>query len=706
MSVYGDMGSSLMSARGYDSDAQYIGTPRHLEPLNTSPNSPAFRGMELNDLIEGSRERNASELWTDNRVQTHPNGPGPPFGMHFIPTPPGSMRGQPRGAHAKPSMEGTSSQSVPSLGNGGSGHRDAFTKSLPSLHPSQEIASSQEHLRARDGVVGGSGENLQSLVADWAQYLGGSPQGYRTASSGSVHNQPQEILVSKRRQQPGSQRTVHEFRAPRLGDMGISQRVAGTDMGSGQTSINPSMSDLAHPKRYGSLMASQENVLSSVKSGASTIVGVEAHKQAMLHKRDVSSFYSRQSSNPSGEASPVTQSLRACAENSRGNMPIIHQDMRDKAHVIDNQQYLRTELRMGRFVEQFGDSNLTLVQDQDMSSEMAGQRKVSPGWMTGGRRMGYGYTMVDNAEREPTHIDGIDSPLPNGGWRKQTPEPTPSNVQTREMNGSLQHQTDMAQSTHSGSPEQSPICHSPDNRRLSNPKNPTKALGGPISTPDLWARMKSRSVRASRHAPLAVDLAADQMAARSSHSPIAVREQQKAPTLSKGVDYVEDTESFLGRWTKNSLFKDMQPQPLKANKVNGFQSEERQPFQEGSPSVQRRFSMDQTNRPQSVYFDSGNTGSADQVEETPTRSQSGRWILRFSRNRESQRRSNLHPKEPSQDSSVQYQDREHQGLGRTNSTRSEMAEELASAYQECIEMPGAFRGSKWASRTSLVVEAE
>jgi hypothetical protein len=459
------------------------------------------------------------------------------------------------------------------------------------------------------------------------------------------------------------------------------------------------MSDLPHPKRYGSLMASQENVLSSAKSGASTIVGVEAHKQAMLHKRDASSFYSRQSSNPSGEASPVAQSLR-------GNMPIIHQDMRDKAPVIDNKQYMRTELPKGRFVEQFGDSNLTLVQDQDMSSEKAGQRKVSPGWMTGGRRMGYGYTMVDNAEREPSHIDGTDSPLPNGGWRKQTPEPTPSNVQTREMNVSLQHRTDMAQSTHSGSPEQGPICHSPDNRRLSNPKSPTKALGEPVLTPDLWARMKSRSVRAYRHAPLAVDLAADQMAAGSSHSPIAVREQQKAPTLSKGVDYVEDTETFLDRWTKNSLFKDMQPQPIKANKVNGFQSEERQPFQEGSPSVQSRFSVDQTNRPQSVYLDTRNNGSADQVEETPTRSRSGRWILRFSRNRESQRRSNLHPKEPSQDSSVEYQDREHQGLGRTNSTRSDMAEELASAYQECIEMPGAFCGSKWASRTSLVVEAE
>jgi hypothetical protein len=476
-------------------------------------------------------------------------------------------------------------------------------------------------------------------------------------------------------------------------------------MGSGHTSTNPSMSDLAHPKRYGSPMASQENVLSSEKPGASAIVGVEAHKQAMLHKRDVSSFYSRQSSNPSGEASPVAQSLRARPEIFRGNMPIIHQDMLGKAPVIDNKQYLRTESPKGRFVEHFGDSNLTLVQDQAMSSEMAGQRKVSPGWMTEGRRMGYGYTMVDNAEGEPSHIDGTDSPLPNGGWRKQTPEPTPGNVQKREMNGSLQYRTDMAQSTHSGSPEHGPICHSPDSRSLSNPKSPTKALGEPILTPDLWARIKGRSVRDYRHAPLAVDLAADQTAARSSHSPMVVREQQKAPALSKGVDYVEDAETFLGQWTKNSRFKDIQPQPLKVND-NSFKSEQRQPFQEGPPPVQCRFSMDQTNRPQSVCFDPRNNGSADKVEETPTRSRSGRWILRFSRSREGKRRSNLHPKEPFQDSSVQYQDSGHQGLGRANSTRSDMAESLASAYQECIEMPGAFCGSKWASRTSLVVEAE
>jgi hypothetical protein len=544
-------------------------------------------------------------------------------------------------------------------------------------------------------------------MADWDQYMRGIPQGYRTASSGSVYNPSQEILVLKTRRQPSSGRTAHEARVPRLGDMNISQKVAGTAMGSGQTSANPSKLDLAYPYKFGVPLMSQENVLASANSEASIIVGVEAHKEAMLHKRDVSSFYSHQSENPSGEVSPSAQSLRPRPVNIRDNMPIIHQDLVDKASGFGNKQFMRNEPLRGRFVEQFGDSSVTLVQDQDVSGEMVGQRKVSPGWMTGGRRMGYGYTMVANAEGGGPHVDGAGIALPNGGWRQRTPEPTPGSIQTQEMTVSFQHGADMAKSTHLGSPEQAPSNISSDSRCYSTRQSSDKALDEPLLTTDLWARIKSHSVRGHDHAPLAVHLAEDQMAAESSRGSVPVREQLKVPAPSKGVDYIEDAETFLGRWKKNSRNEmQLRPKPFKVNKANAFKSEERQSFQEGPPPVQRRFSMDQTNRPQSVYFDSRNVESADQLEETPTSSRSGRWILRFSRNREGKRRSEFHPGEPSQESSVQHQDSGHRELGRINSTRSDMAEELASAYQECIEMPGAFYGSKWASRTSLVVEAE
>ncbi|KAJ5747709.1 uncharacterized protein N7511_009405 [Penicillium nucicola] len=691
-----------MSARGYDSDAQCIGTPQHLSPLNASPINPTFRRMGLNDIIERSREREDSELWAENGVQTHANGREPPFGMHFVPTPPGSLRGRPRVTRAKPATA-TSSQSVPSLGDSRSGQQNSFTKSLPSLHPSQEIVPGQEHLRARDGVVGSSAENLQGLGADWLQYMGGSPQGYRTASSGSIYNPSQDLSVSKTRPQPSSHRTDHEPRVPCLGDMGISQRLAGTALGSGQTSANTSASDVTHQNKYGSFMASQENVASSSKSEASTIVGLEAQKQAMLHKRDVSSFYSRQSSNPSGEASPAAQSLRARPTNLRG-IPVFYQDMLDKTHV--NKPYPRKESPKGKFGEHFRDSNMISVQDQSTPSEIAGQRKVSPGWMTGGRRMGYGYSMVDNAEGEPRQVDGAGSPLPHGGWRNQTPEPTPGNIQMREMNASIQYQTGMTQSPGSGPPEQGPSGSPSDNRRFFTPRSPDKALDEFISTPERWARIQGRSAQAYNSAPLPADLAADKMTVANPLGPIPIRDQQKEDFFRKGVDYVEDSETFLGRWTKNSRGKEIVPRPLKINKGNSFKSEQRRSSQELPPPVQHRFSMDQTNRPQSVYFDSRDDGGTDQVEETPTRSRSGRWILRFSRNRESKRRSNLPPKEPSQNSSMEYDDSGRQELGRTNSTRSDMAEELASAYQECIAMPGAFYGSKWASRTSLVVEAE
>lgn len=108
--MVGDMGSSLMSERGYDSDAQYIGSPQHADHLRASPGSPAVRRMGLHDLIEHSRERNDLEMWAGSASHDQPDSPGTPFGMHYIPTPTGSLRGH--SAHPNSATEGTGSQSV------------------------------------------------------------------------------------------------------------------------------------------------------------------------------------------------------------------------------------------------------------------------------------------------------------------------------------------------------------------------------------------------------------------------------------------------------------------------------------------------------------------------------------------------------------------------------------------------------------------
>lgn len=683
LSLVGDMGSSLMSARGYDSDAQCIGSPQHADHMRASPRSPAFRRMGLHDLIEYSRERNDLEMWAGANSHDQSDAPGTHFGMHCIPTPPGSLRGHT--AHSDSAAEGTGSQSVPSFKNERSGEQNTFTKPFPSFHTSQEELAppNQEHLRSREGFKGSSsGENLQNLVADWAQYMGSDPNDYRAASSISLAKEDPGITVSKTRQPTTSPGKYSESRVPHLGDLDLSHRLVGTSTGSGPPSANPSMSELPRLNRYGLQMVSQENFQSHERSGTSTIGDSEPQKQAASHQRDASSFYSRQSSNPSRGASAV-QSLRVHAANAMDSLPNIHTQMAAETGSVQNELEPVAEVMKSKFVEQLDAANWESPQVHGIFNGLNGagpQRRVSPGWMTGGRRMGYGYSLVDNVEDHPPAVGGNGSSLPNGSWHRDTSGPRP------------------------------------DSRQSPSNTSPTNATGEPVLTPTMWAKMKSHSVRDNRHAPLAVDLAGVGMAAGEVHrassscaqnieSPTSIKSptSAKTPTSAKSF-YIEDVdETFLSRWAKVSRSTHKQPQlDMYHDSTNG----RKVCTPDTSPLGERRFSMDQTNHQPSVYFDPSNGRSADRQTGEPSRSRSGRWIPKFSRNRGSKKRSNLPPKEPSEEPPVPYQERPSSDLGRANSTRSDMADELASAYQECIGMPGAFYGSRWASRTSLVVEAE
>ncbi|KAJ5193997.1 hypothetical protein N7472_006463 [Penicillium cf. griseofulvum] len=676
--MVGDMGSSLMSARGYDSDAQCIGSPQHAERMRASPRSPAFRRMGLHDLIEFSRERNDLELWTYARNHDQSDTPGTPFGMHYIPTPQGSLRGH--AAHPTSVAEGTGSQSVPSFKNQQSGERNMSTRSLPSLHASQKdlAPANQDHLRPREACIGSSnGENLQNIAADWAKYMGSSPNGYRAASSASLAREDPGIMVSKTRYPTSSPGTHSDSRVPHLGDLDLSHRLAGTSMGSGPPSANPSMSELPRANRYGPQMASQENFQPHEISRESTLAGSEPQKQSIQHQRDASSFYSRQSSNPSRGASAV-QSLRVHAANAMDSLPNIHAQMIAGTGSVQSELEPAAEILKSKFVEQLDAANWESPQLPGISNGANGatpHRRVSPGWMTGGQRMGYGYNLVDNAEDHPPTVGG---------------------------------RTDLASSALHFTPDHG--SKRSDSQQSPMNKSPTNAKGEPVLTPTMWAKMKSHSVRGDSHAPLAVDLATEGMGVGEARPASSIRAQHiESPTSAKTPSsarsfYIEDVdETFLSRWAKASRSTRKQSQPEKYDDSTHGRNVY---TPDASPLGERRCSIEETNGRPSMNFDPSNDRSVERFNGGPSRSRSERWMPSFSRNRESKRRSNLPLREPFQESSVQYQERPSSDLGRANSTRSDVAEDLASAYQECIGMPGAFYGSRWASRTSLVVEAE
>jgi hypothetical protein len=708
---YVDHGSSLMNAQGYDSDAQCIGTPQQVENAKGEPRSPTRR-MGLNDMIKRSQGANNLERWASASGQDQFDTPGASFGMHFVHTPPGSIKGRPAARHVKHAAESTGSRSTPSFNpscaNQRSGEQSTFAKSLPSLHVSHEELVPPNRGNAQSHTLSGSsGENLQNLVLGWTQYIDSNRNEYDAASSQSLPRPTPEIVISKIRQPTGYPSTHSETRTPYLGDLDLSHRGTEPNKASGPSSTDPSMSDRPRANRYGTRMPPQENIPSCDTSGISTIVGSESQKQAILHKRDVSSFYSRQSDEASGRASPAVCSLRIHAANVIERLPNIHGRMTGEVAFIEDRQGPVDEVVRSKFVDQLEAAKSECHQphaEPNITDRMGSQRKVSPGWMTDGRRIGYGYNLVDNVEQSPPKDCGNDNPLSNESWDRQTPEPDAGVLHTHGMNGSVKQRS--KQRSHLEAPTQ-PFTPDGDSKRTSSRYLPTKTPAGlnadPILTPSIWAKMKSHSVRHYRHAPLAADLAGEGMFPTHLHhagSFCAQYGQSPAPT---SVNYVEDTDgNFSSQRSRVSLSLGKQPQTSK--------NDEPKPGRnlctpETSPVAGRRLSMDQTNRRPSVYFDPANERSADKLNGQPSRSRSGRWVLRFAKNRGSKKLSYMPSKKPSQGSWVPYECAPS-GLERANSTRSDMAADLASEYQECIQMPGAFYGSRWASRTSLVVEAE
>jgi hypothetical protein len=697
-----------MNAQGYDSDAQCIGTPKHVGNVNGSFRSPAFRQMGMSDLIERSREANSLERWASASGQDQSNIPGASFGMHSVPTPTGSMRDRLAARYVKHANGSTGGHSTPffnpPFANQRSGEQNTFAKSLPSIHVSHEesVPPNRDNPHTH-GMLGSSDVNLQNQVVGWAQYMDSNRAEYGAASFGTLPRQSPEIVIPKRHHPAGYSSTHSEARPPYLSDLDLSHRVTESNKTSGPPSNNSSMTNIPRANRYGLRMLSQGDIPSSDTSGTSAVVESESQKQAMLHKRDVSSFYSRQSNEGSGRASPAIHSLRVHAANVMQRLPNIHGRMAGEVAFIEDGQGPADEVVKNKFVDQLKNAKSDANQPHaacNLASCLESQRKVSPGWMTDGRRMGYGYNLVDNVEETDSNEHKNDNLISSQPWVNQVSEQTPA-VHEHGTDESAQQRTKIE------TPNQ-PVTLKGGSKgldsRWSPAKTPTDHNGDPILKPSMWAKMKSPSTQLHSEAPLVADLVGQGVFPANDHCSNSVHEQYGQSPTRASVDYVEDNDvNILSRWSKGNPSIRKQPQ---ADKNDELRLGRNSCTPETSPIAGRRSSIDHTNRRPSVYFDPANGGSADRLNGQPSGSRSGRWILRFSRNRESIKRSNKLRREPSQDSWIPCEESAHIGLERANSTRSDMAADLANEYQECIQMPGAFYGSRWASRTSLVVEAE
>lgn len=704
LAVFQDMGSSLMNPRGYDSDAQCVGSPQHVESVNGSP-SPGSRRMEQNKMAQGSREFDNIPSLKNGNGQNYPGSPSGSFGVHNSPTPHGSMRGYPGQSSARYPARIAGNHSTTSFSTQRSDEQSNFARPNLHLHPSQDQLTPPTHpdTRRQGAFLTSSGENLQNLVVDWENYMQSSTNGMHNASSESLGRQPPEILMPKRRQFTGTPRTNSEARVPDLSDLDLPHGVKAPALASGPPSGNASIAEMPRANRYGSPMMSLENVQSSMRSGSSTIGGPETPTKSTPHYRDVSSFYSRQSDEALGSgASNGIHSLRAHAANVMEGLPNIQSRLVCENGVTENAPAAADEVTKSKFGVHQEFVTPRSAQIHTAPATNYGMRKVSPGWMTGGRRMGYGYTLVDSAESSPQQA------LVDGGEQANTAYGRHVSVSATGTADKHGLDESVRQRTNPLSPAQTPTPNG-DSRTSSShhspSKIPTDLKHESIISPIKWVKAKRYSVRGHGHgqAPLAVDLAGEGMYPGNSRNGGVLPVRPYQHTTPTKVDYVEDDDNFLGRWPRGSVSSKRQSQ---SHKKDGPSDNRAACTPEPSPTPNRRFSMDQTNRRPSVYFDPANQRSADKLNRQPSRSRSGRWILRFSRMRDSKRRSSKLPKELSPDSSAEYEECASSGLGRADSVRSDIAADLANEYQECIHMPGAFYGSGWASRTSLIVDAE
>ncbi|KAJ5172460.1 hypothetical protein N7492_005053 [Penicillium capsulatum] len=687
-----EVGSSLMSERGYDSDAQFISTPNRADYLGRSPTNRALHRIELSDLIEQSHERSETERWLASGSPNFPESHESAFGMRFIPTPNGTLRGASSHFHTPQETRGSQIPGQASAENGDPQDQDKRThniRSAPSLSSPNE-----DELSPTINVP--SAINEATLISDWKNFLRASRQRYGLASSGSLPPPSPELVVPKTRQTSHSGRSFTDPRSIHLSEMGISKQLASQSMSSGSFSFSPSIAKLVQGNQHRALTTpSQENMQMRQKSSTSTASQPGARVQ-VAHSRDPSSFYSRQSSALAGVPSSGSQSLRQSEDRGANNKA----DVKGRPttnHAIDDSIPPPDHRVLSRFREHCDSGSLPLRGKSRVNgiNALASPRKVSIGWMSGGRRVGYGYSLVEDSEAEiEQHRDGSRS------HRSQTPElkaevvvMATDTTNDRQSRGQSVHPPEAAApststSSHSTHPE--PVSASAHTskattlpRVVDSPAQPASEYGSPLFLRPALENHFHQDLKST-------DTLADCEALGSLHSSPMVQNGHGEAVQTQQHNSNGDT-SFARRWVRLS------------RSINILQTS-----QDGKHDVQKTWTIGAPHPAKEAHratlidsfddalYHDANSGSMDK-DPTPklqaNASRVTRWALKFSRGRDSRQVSIVHRQDPSQTSSSAYEDCESSSIKRATSFKRIPAE-------GGFTMPGSFEGSRWASRIS------
>lgn len=383
-----------MSERGYDSDAQFIGSPGNLglSPLGQG----GYARTELSDLSENENE---NEWLVDIGFGVSRDGS---CAM------PGSWRESSDDGEAERSpvevgavMESGRKGSGGTTQEGAGIERENDGGVCPPQTEQQEECrkiATPELLHSAPIVAG----KKRPPCVLFQQSINAAA--VRSCSAGAVDSGSKsgsELLLNKKREQRLSRQAMSEPQSVHLADMNIPRIMAPSLLSQSITSPNVSQN------------RSVDETLGSCTRSVSEGSGL-AKLRASQHKKD-DSFYSQGSSVLSAPSQrrplPKTWGFSAIER-------YLTKLDRETAGTKSPQRGLPgtfpTRRRMGKsstetpavealkskFVEDFDQKTPVAGKEAADETEETPVRKVSVGWMSGGRRTGYGYTMVPSDERE------------------------------------------------------------------------------------------------------------------------------------------------------------------------------------------------------------------------------------------------------------------------------------------------------------------
>lgn len=446
-----------MSEKGYDSDAQCISTPKQQVPVIGHPNTVTNTQPDMSPLrnpyqgkLSGRKDQQLSPERIANLADEQHLEHGEISTSQLSLACPVPTSPQPH--DSLPDLSCVThrvSSPLPNTTN--------FSFHNRAVEPSGPILMSEK--------PGSSVGNGRGITPPWS-LNGGKGRFYATVARRGLHvaNQPNlaqvsygrssesldgsnsEIMFTKTRQQH-SRESSSELRSVHLGDMNIPQVLApSTSTSSRVLSENPSVDEDGQVKVYSTRsLSDQYHDCVGQRRAHTPSWGNNGLGSKPAHRRDASSFYSPKSSIASAEMptdshfpgldSRVNSPLESAREVSTKDAPaasvadtLQHDPYKaadriamDSPKTDSNEPDLQTDALKSKFVEQFG-INKPVSFSRSLSNGSIDQqdlppRKVSVGWMSGGRRLGYGYTLVSEDEDNDREI-GTDS-NPTAGSENQ-----------------------------------------------------------------------------------------------------------------------------------------------------------------------------------------------------------------------------------------------------------------------------------------------